>query len=36
MPTPTPPAFLAFLRTRRAADLFKAQGFTVLAPVRPD
>jgi molybdate transport system substrate-binding protein len=28
--------FLAFLRTRTAADLFEAQGFTVLAPVGGD
>jgi molybdate transport system substrate-binding protein len=25
-------AFMAFLRTRAAADIFEAQGFTVLAP----
>ncbi len=33
---PDAAAFLVFLRTRRAADLFKAQGFSVLAPVRPE
>jgi molybdate transport system substrate-binding protein len=34
--SPDAGAFLAFLQTRTAADLFEAQGFTMLAPVAGD